>query len=191
MRGALALAALALSLILSGCGGGSSTAPTDASSQTLAPATRLPDLEHPDRSATLFSHFNADQGVPRLVLLVSPTCPTCLTGASWVRRHILERYPTAKLHVYAIWIPVLAGDNKTAWDKDVLDDPRVTQLWDAQQIVGSWLQAHGGAFWDTFLIYGPDTRWDSEPEGSLASGSPIIGATDELEQGLLPLIGKR
>jgi len=55
------------------CGGGSSTAPTDASSQTLGPATRLPDLEHPDRSATLFSLFNADQGVPRLVLLVSPT----------------------------------------------------------------------------------------------------------------------
>ncbi len=73
MRRELALAALALSLILSGCGGGSSTAPTDASSQTLGPATRLPDLEHPDRSATLFSLFNADQGVPRLVLLVSPT----------------------------------------------------------------------------------------------------------------------
>ena len=88
-------------------------------------------------------------------------------------------------------MPVLAGDNKAAWDKDVLDDPRVTQLWDAQQIVGSWLQTQGGAFWDTFLVYGPDTRWDSEPDGSLASGSPIIGATGELEQGLLPLIGKR
>ena len=73
MRGALTLAALALSLILSGCGGGSSTAPADASSQTLGPATRLRDLEHADRSATLFSLFNADQGVPRLVLLVSPT----------------------------------------------------------------------------------------------------------------------
>jgi len=73
MRRELALAALALSLILSGCGGGSSTAPADASSQTLGPATRLLDLEHPGRSATLFSRFNADQGVPRLVLLVSPT----------------------------------------------------------------------------------------------------------------------
>ncbi len=87
-------------------------------------------------------------------------------------------------------MPVLAGDNKAAWDKDVLDDPRVTQLWDARQLVGSWLQAHGGAFWDTFLIYGPHTRRDSEPDGSLASGTPIIGATGELEEGLLPLIGK-
>lgn len=73
MRAALALAALVLALAASGCGGGSATAPTDASSQTLGPATRLVDLEHPDRTATLFSRFNADQGVPRLVLLVSPT----------------------------------------------------------------------------------------------------------------------
>jgi hypothetical protein len=73
MRRALALAALALSLILSGCGGSPSAAPTNASSQTLGPATRLVDLEHPDRTATLFSLFNADQGVPRLLLLISPT----------------------------------------------------------------------------------------------------------------------
>jgi hypothetical protein len=31
------------------------------------------DLKHPGRSDNLFSLFNADQGVPRLVLLVSPT----------------------------------------------------------------------------------------------------------------------
>jgi cytochrome c-type biogenesis protein len=31
------------------------------------------DLQHPGRSPVLFSLFNADQGVPRLVLLVSPT----------------------------------------------------------------------------------------------------------------------
>ena len=86
-------------------------------------------------------------------------------------------------------MPVLAGDSQQAWDPDVLDDPRVTQLWDGRQLVGSWLHAHGGAFWDTFLVYGPPTRWSSEPEGALASGSPIIGATDELEGSLLPLIG--
>jgi hypothetical protein len=86
-------------------------------------------------------------------------------------------------------MPVLAGDNKAAWDPDVLDDALMTQLWDARPLVGSWLHAHGGAFWDTFLVYGPDTRWRDEPEGSLASGSPIIGATDELQRGLLPLIG--
>ena len=31
------------------------------------------DLEHPGRTSPLFSLFNADQGAPRLVLLISPT----------------------------------------------------------------------------------------------------------------------
>jgi hypothetical protein len=88
-------------------------------------------------------------------------------------------------------MPVLAGDSRTAWDREVLDDPRVTQLWDGRQLVGRWLQAHGGAFWDTFLVYGPQARWSNEPEGALASGSSIIGATDELERSVLPLIGER
>ncbi len=86
-------------------------------------------------------------------------------------------------------MPVLAGDSRAAWDREVLDDPRVTQLWDGRQLLGSWLQAHGDAFWDTFLVYGPDAHWRSEPAEALASGSPIIGATDELQRGLLPLIG--
>jgi hypothetical protein len=109
-------------------------------------------------------------------------------GASWVRRHILDRYPHAKLRVYAVWMPVLGGDSRATWDRDVLADPRVTQLWDPGQLFGSWLQGHGGAFWDTFAVYGPDARWESEPTDGLASGSPIIGATADLERGLLPLI---
>ena len=85
-------------------------------------------------------------------------------------------------------MPVLAGDNKAAWDKDVLDDPRVTQLWDARQLVGSWLQAHGGAFWDTFLFYGPEARWRDKPTLPLATGSPIIGATSELGRAAASLL---
>jgi hypothetical protein len=87
-------------------------------------------------------------------------------------------------------MPVLGGDSRAAWDREVLDDPRVTQLWDGGQLFGSWLQTHGGSFWDTFVVYGPDARWEDEPSGGLASGAPIIGATDELERGLLPLIGQ-
>ena len=82
-------------------------------------------------------------------------------------------------------MPVLPGDSRADWDRDVLDDPRVTQ-----QLFGRWVRAHGGAFWDTFLVYGPQTHWSSEPEGALESGSPIIGATNELKKGLLPLIGE-
>jgi hypothetical protein len=87
-------------------------------------------------------------------------------------------------------MPVLAGDSRTAWDRNVLDDPRVSQLWDGEQLFGSWLQAHGGAFWDTYLLYGPKARWHNQPTKPIASGSPIIGATDELKRSLPPLLGE-
>jgi len=69
----LAIGSLALALLLSGCGGSTQKLPTTAAQRSFGPATRLPDLDHPGRSDSLFSLFNADQGVPRLVLLVSPT----------------------------------------------------------------------------------------------------------------------
>ncbi len=85
-------------------------------------------------------------------------------------------------------MPVLAGDRRAAWDRDVLADRRVTQLWDDRQLVGIWLQAHGGAFWDTYLLYGPTARWEDRLTTPIASGSPIIGATGELLEALKPLL---
>jgi hypothetical protein len=73
MARVLALATVAVALLLNGCGGSSEQAVTSPSSETLGPSTRLVDLAQPGRTAKLFSLFNADQGLPRLVLLVSPT----------------------------------------------------------------------------------------------------------------------
>jgi hypothetical protein len=85
-------------------------------------------------------------------------------------------------------MPVLAGDSREAWNRDVLADRRVTQLWDQNQTVGSWLQQHGGAFWDAFLVYRPTARWSAHPTAPVAEGSPIIGSTDALERALTPLL---
>jgi hypothetical protein len=67
----LAVLAVALAPLATGCLGGPHARATGAA-QTLGPATRLVDLEHPGRSPDLFSLFNGDRGVPRLVLLISP-----------------------------------------------------------------------------------------------------------------------
>jgi len=88
-------------------------------------------------------------------------------------------------------MPVLAGDSRARWDRNVLRDRRVTQLWDEDQLVGRWLQAHGGSFWDTYLLYGRGARWRDRPTRALATGSPIVGATDELEHGVRRLLGRR
>ena len=59
-------------------------------------------------------------------------------GASWVRTHILNAHPHAKLTVFAIWLPMLAGDSRSAWDSNVLNDPRVKEFWDGDRIAGKW-----------------------------------------------------
>jgi hypothetical protein len=65
---------LTLTLVLAGCRGGTHTAaPSAPGQQGFGPAMRLPDLTHPGRQVNLFSRFNHDQGMPRLLLLVSPT----------------------------------------------------------------------------------------------------------------------
>ena len=74
MSRAPALAAVISALLLSSsCGGSSQQTASSPPSQTFDASTRLADLEHPDRTSALFSLFNADQGTPRLLLLMSPT----------------------------------------------------------------------------------------------------------------------
>jgi hypothetical protein len=72
MRARIALTLLVLALVASGCSGAHKSA-TGKVTEELGPATRLVDLEHPSHNPDLFSLFNAGQGVPRLVLLISPT----------------------------------------------------------------------------------------------------------------------
>ena len=70
MRRCLAVGLLALALLPAGC---TKSADPLTSTQRFGAATRLPDLQHPGRNVDLFSRFNQDRGVPRLVLLLSPT----------------------------------------------------------------------------------------------------------------------
>ena len=70
----------------------------------------------------------------------------------------------------------------------MLADPRVMNLWDRNALLGRWFQTHGGAFWDAFLLFGPDARWRDEPEGLISWGSSIIGASDQLRHDLVPLL---
>ena len=118
------------------------------------------------------------------------------TGASWVRTHILNAHPHAKLTVYAIWLPILPGDSRGAWDAHVLDDPRVVSLWDGSRLAGKWianrslggLGGPGNIVWDAYYAFAGNARWRGEPSGLLAAGSDIIDNTNGLEQHFLPLL---
>jgi hypothetical protein len=94
--------------------------------------------------------------------------------------------------VYAIWLPMLAGDSRNAWDAHVLDDPRVVSLWDGSRLAGRWFADHsiGGLGVPGDIVFGKGSRWRSEPSGVLASGSDIIDNTNGLEQRFIPLLAR-
>ena len=120
----------------------------------------------------------------------------CALGASWVRTHILDDHPHAKLRVFAIWIPMLAGDSRSAVDSHVLDDPRVKAYWDGDRIAGTWfadkriggLGEPGWIAWDAYYAFAPDSRWRARPDRVLAVGSDIIDNVSDLDHEFIPLL---
>ena len=133
----------------------------------------------------LRGRFNDDAGSPRLILLVSPTCPICIAGASWVQDEILTKNPDRDISVYAVWFNVLPTDSVGGWEPEILSDRRVTEFWDAEGAVGEWfgekreelqLGFFGGpVVWDASLLFGPEASWQELPGPLEHFGYTIIG----------------
>ncbi len=116
-----------------------------------------------------------------------------------MQENILEKYPSAKLRVYAFWYPVLSSDSKQAWldnDQDVITDPRVVNLWSDRQIAAGWLGESGVNYsmamtYDAYYVYGPKAAWmpkAANPSPAVDSGSTIIARRDELKRNLLAIV---
>lgn len=138
--------------------------------------------------------FNDAAGSPRLVLLFSPTCPVCHAGARWARSEILDRHPSARLKVLAVWFSMVPGDSRRLVDTRVLSDPRVTYFWDREKAVGRWFSEHvtnrRRITWDAYFLYGPEARWDQEPGPlvSRSSASSVIAAASQLREAVQPFL---
>ncbi len=111
-----------------------------------------------------------------------------------MRKEVLEKYPAAKLKVYAIWFNMVQGDSKQKWPEDLLSDPRTIHWWDEEKIVGTWyakqpqLSQYGSVLWDAFLVYAPEAQWDEKPSHLVAKGRTIIEDREKLRSGLQPLL---
>jgi hypothetical protein len=98
--------------------------------------------------------------------------------------------------VFAVWLPMLAGDSRSAWDSNVLDDPRVSEFWDGSRIAGKWfaeqqiggLGGPGGIVWDAYYAFPSSSTWTKEPSELLTAGSDIIDNVSRLENSLVPLL---
>jgi hypothetical protein len=109
-----------------------------------------------------------------------------------VQSEILKTHPQARLRVYAIWVNKVFGDARNRWDAAGLTDPRVVHLWDAEDLSGEWLatnvNGYQGSDWDTYLLFGPDATWTSQPTPLRSSGSPVDNQVEVLSQAVSPLL---
>jgi hypothetical protein len=132
--------------------------------------------------------FNRDRGVPRLILLTSPTCPACVGGADWVQTEVLNQYPDLKIRVYAIWYEMYPGDSPKAFPaaKKIMPDTRVQHFWDQPKTTGKWFRANvpsdytGKIMWDAYYLYGPDATWAATPGAPISWGRTILETRKEL-----------
>jgi hypothetical protein len=103
-----------------------------------------------------------------------------------VRSEILEKHQKEKIEVYAIWFRNLPADFRFTWPSSALDDPRVTNFWDAQKLAGDWYAANltqrtSGPEWDTWIVYPPGKSFG---DAALAWGHPIITSREKLRSEL-------
>ena len=120
-----------------------------------------------------------------------------MTGASWVSQRILRDHPSAKLHLFAIWVDMMPTDERSAWPGGMFRDARVTSLWDQDDLIGHWLGEHrtGGLGstatpfdWDAYLAYDAGVRWSGAPTEPVSAGSTVIAHAQELDDSFLPLL---
>jgi len=145
--------------------------------------------------STLQAGFNHESGKLRVILLLSPTCPTCLEGASAVE-DVLKRHPDSQIVVFAIWEPMLSTD----WSKpgtgplQRLSDSRVQQFWDADHTVAAALavteeatQLHPscckrrGVLWDLIAAYPASAVWSSTVPRPVFFDGTMVQSADRLE----------
>lgn len=114
-----------------------------------------------------------------------------------MQRDLLEQFPHANLHVYAIWFDMLASDSRSRWPPTLLTDPRVVHRWDESKTVGQWYAQHvstmrgfltpgsawgnGSVLWDSWLLYGTHASWSATPTGLIHWGRTIVASRDTLK----------
>lgn len=146
----------------------------------------------------LKDRFNKDAGVLRLVVLVSPTCPQCVSGAGWIQEYALKRNPTLEVKVYAVWYEMYPGDSPDDFPaaRALMPDRRVAHYWDPGKDVGRWFygfvpsNVKGEIEWDAFYLFDKTAVWTDTPTALLTSGRTILQERRNLTSTIAELLGR-
>ena len=123
-----------------------------------------------DDARELKQAFNADSGAVRVMLIVSPRCPACRSGAAIVER-ALSRIQTGQLKVYVVWIHRLYRDSREAAQEatGLVADKRARHFWDGGGSLGKEygkiisLPQNKKFAWDVYLVFGRPAKWINAP----------------------------
>ncbi len=114
--------------------------------------------------------FNEAKGKVRIVLLLSPTCPACTSGASEVHTAVLEKIADKTTRVFTVWVPILEKDKIETVPNAVklMPDRRVKHFWDANgELVKSYARVLGfkaeQPAWDVYFAYDREAVWKDAP----------------------------
>lgn len=117
-------------------------------------------------AAAVKTAFNADAGKVRVLMVVSPTCGTCLEGASEVSKQIAGINQGQSVPLYVLWVPRRGGREKdVAAATRVIADASAHEFWDGNDLLGmQYKQVLGwrGNAWDVYMLYGPNAQWNGD-----------------------------
>ncbi|MFY9821419.1 MAG: hypothetical protein WAM82_08555 [Thermoanaerobaculia bacterium] len=149
---------------------GGRKAPFEFRRTAAVPARKLTPMQTLSRDgAELKALFNQEQGMVRVLMILSPVCPTCRMGARMVVRHLLERSFNPGLSVYILWERIGSQDSlETASNAAaLLPDPRIHHFWSPDAFAGTAFQGPIGfeqsTAWDVFLVFGKGKKWLGSP----------------------------
>jgi hypothetical protein len=93
--------------------------------------------------------------------------------------------------IYSVWVNQRVTDERD--QIDVGSIPSARHYWDDDWATGRWVAEHDlgglgyqGAVYDAYFLFGPNATWDDVPQPLVASGQPVVGAS-ELEDAVAKL----
>jgi hypothetical protein len=114
-------------------------------------------------AASLRAAFNASAADTRVLALVSPTCGTCLLGATTMENDVFAKISSTRLRGFIVWVPKLgAHQHDVAGATPTVPDLRATHYWDGTSYLVHAYPAVLGLdadAWDVYLIYPPGVQW--------------------------------
>jgi len=123
-----------------------------------------------------------------------------------VQKEILDAHRDSDLRVYAVWFNMVEGDARDRWSPELLTDRRVVHFWDEGKTVGAFFAPRTqseemeqalapnssglgqAVLWDSYLVFGPESKWDNGPSGIRRWGRTILRTRNDLGEAVKGLL---